>query len=112
MIDPALVPEVVSQVTVGEVIKAVGFIVAIAGAILYIRKLVRPTWRAFSNFLEDWNGEPERPGVAGRPGVMERLEKLERLSLDVHHEVKPNGGNSMNDKVTRIDKRGTHEGIR
>jgi hypothetical protein len=105
-IDPSMMPEVVSQVTVGEIVKGIAFLVGATGAVVYIRRVTRPTWQAFVNFLEDWNGEPKRPGVQSRPGVMERLERLESLSLEVHHEIKPNGGNSMNDKVTRIDKRG------
>lgn len=64
------------------------------------------------DFLDDWNGEPARPGKDAEPGVMERLQVLEDkqdeqgdLIDDMHHELKPNGGSSMNDRLTRVEKR-------
>ena len=50
-----------------------------AGALLY-RYVFRPAWRfirAIQDFLRGWNGEEERPGVKKRPGVLERLERIE-----------------------------------
>lgn len=66
---------------------------AIAGALLAVAGLLALAGRAVSwvlrtvrrlgEFLEDWNGEAARPGVAGRLGVMERLDRIEaRLPLD------------------------------
>lgn len=48
-----------------------------------------------SDFLDDWNGQSERAGVAGRPGVMERLDRIE-------HELTVNGGTSVKDTVNEI----------
>lgn len=50
----------------------------------------RALLRQILDFLEDWNGRPARPGDAGRPGAMQRLEQLEN-----------NGGSSMKDTVER-----------
>lgn len=62
--------------------------------------VTRPFWmavhRAFTrwqDFLDDWFGEPGRPGQAARPGAMERLSQLEA-----------NGGSSLRDSVNRIEK--------
>lgn len=78
-------------------------------------------WKIMRNtrqMAEDWRGEPARPGVAARPGVMERLLSLDtgqselrseqviiREQLEVvHHEVRPNGGASIKDQLTRLDE--------
>lgn len=65
----------------------------------------------FIQFLDDWNGEAARPGIAPeRLGVMARLSKLEassarveQSSARVEYEVKPNGGASMKDQIDRIE---------
>ena len=57
------------------------YIVAVGGALAAIAKwVVIPVARMVrrvAQFLEDWLGEPERPGDPGRAGVMERLARLE-----------------------------------
>lgn len=58
--------------------------------VLYDR--VAPVYRKIDNFLDDWSGQPERPGVPRQSGVMERLSQLEH-----------NGGASIKDSVTRIE---------
>ena len=61
------------------------------------RKAIRPVLKFVSEFRDDWRGTPARPGVRARPGVMERLENIES-------QVKPNGGQSMHDAVSRIEQ--------
>lgn len=53
-------------------------IVLIVAALLLARAArgVLPGLRKLSRFLDDWQGEPDRPGVPGRPGVMEQLSAL------------------------------------
>lgn len=55
---------------------------AAGGAAEVVRRWVvcpmRRMWREVREFLSDWRGEPTRPGVPGRPGVMRRLEQIER----------------------------------
>lgn len=59
--------------------------------------------RQFLQFLEDWRGEPPRPGFDGRPGIPERLARVER-------EVTTNSGSSLKDAVRRIEQCLTERG--
>ena len=72
---------------------------AIVTPVVVIFRWAHPIAKQLTNFLEDWFGEPERPGVAAKPGVLLRLVKIER-------ELKPNGGTSMRDAVNRMEKTG------
>src|SRR5262245_41712260 len=61
--------------------------------------------------VDDWRGEPDRPGVPGRPGVMVQLaelrsvlvsEQLARRSIEkrldaIEAQLKRNGGGSLRD---------------
>lgn len=76
---------------------ALGYLLLIGalGAALAVlgKYVVRPLMRVhggLSDFLEDWNGRPDRPGVKGHPGAMVRLAQLEN-----------NGGRSIKDTVER-----------
>lgn len=55
-----------------------GALAGVAGTAAAHQLRARTRWRAFDEFLADWNGVPDRPGVRGRPGVMVRLDSLER----------------------------------
>lgn len=66
-----------------------------AGAI-WLGRVVARTGRAVVDMHDDWKGEPARPGVRGRLGVMERLDRIEK-------ELQPNGGSSMRDAVNRVE---------
>ena len=46
-------------------------------AIFHLFRSILRAWRKVDAFLDDWNGEEERPGVPARPGVMERLSTVE-----------------------------------
>jgi hypothetical protein len=64
----------------------------------------RWVWRIMmrtSRFMDDYFGEPARPGVAERPGVMARLQRVEKIATDVRAETRPNGGHSLRDVVHR-----------
>ena len=64
----------------------------------------RVVWRIASRttrFLDDYFGEAPRAGQPARPGVMARLQALERTLADVRAETKPNGGHSMRDVMHR-----------
>lgn len=59
----------------------------------------------FSHFLDDWFGEPERPGFSARPGVPERLGQVEsRLETveDSTAQLKRNGGSHLADAIDRL----------
>jgi hypothetical protein len=59
-------------------------------------KPLRTTMERFRLFAEDWSGEPGRPGVAERPGMMVRMAAVEA-------EFKPNHGGSMRDSLNRLE---------
>jgi hypothetical protein len=96
--------------------------VAVSGSILLtgvawgVRKAVKLSHR-MGDFLDDFMGKPARPGVSATPGVMVRLSTIEAKQETlmrhvtvvqeqvavVHHEVRPNEGESMKDQLTRLD---------
>jgi hypothetical protein len=67
--------------------------------------LGRKLWRGFrrtQDFLDDWAGHEERPGVIARPGVMERLQSVEYMLTEVRGQIFPNGGTSMRDDLNAV----------
>jgi hypothetical protein len=84
----------------------VAALVAFAGLILGVLGwLLRGVWRLFrrgDQFLEDWNGIAADPGHERRPGVMERLVRLEHNMADIQEQVHLNSGHSMRDEVQQI----------
>lgn|SRR5574341_1680439 len=88
------------------VLQFAGALVLVGAAVAVIIKAVKwmvSTLKKINEFLEDWRGEDERPGYPRRKGVLERLVDLEREMNKVVHEVQPNSGNSLKDKVNRIE---------
>ncbi|MFM9590686.1 hypothetical protein ACKI16_29290 [Streptomyces scabiei] len=88
---------------------AVSLVLAVGtGAWRIVRFLVRLGKRV-EQYLTDWYGEPERPGVPARPGVLVRLQGVEsdltginaRLTR-LEHEMQPNSGTSLRDAVDRL----------
>lgn len=84
-------------------------ILAVVAALTALARKVWPFARKFVHFIDDWFGEPERDGVAGRPGVMARLAAIDEHGrrtddrLDaIEHELKPNSGKSLHDKVAQV----------
>lgn len=104
-------PESIKQITLGQILVVLVFLVAVISLFLWVASKIKPFSTGLRNFLEDWNGVPPRPGVDRRPGVMERLDKLEETTAEVKHEIKPNRGGSLADEIYRIgDKVGTKHG--
>lgn len=70
-------------------VAALSAVIALLAALhRYVVRPVLTLARRTSEFLEDWNGTPARPGVPHRPGAMARLAQLEN-----------NGGTSVKDSV-------------
>lgn len=66
-------------------------------------RVLRPMWKGIREFLRDWHGEPPRPGFAGVPGVMIRIQTVEDTVKFLKAEVSPNSGTSMKDTVNRVE---------
>lgn len=63
-------------------------------------------WRVgqrVTHFMDDYFGEPARPGQKSRPGAMERLENVESITESILHEVRLNSGQSIKDVVNRTE---------
>jgi hypothetical protein len=82
-----------------------GGIVVVVGGVVALIRWLRHHLGGLADFINDWHGEPARPGVQPRPGVMERLAGIENRLTDVEHELKPNSGKSLRDAVNRVDAR-------
>ncbi|WP_370375524.1 hypothetical protein [Micromonospora sp. HM5-17] len=102
---------------------AVAAVTGAAAGVVWIGRGALRWGRRIAHMVDDLTGEPARPGVPARPGLMERIGTIEgrldgldgrldgldaRLGcLDgrlaaVEHELRPNSGSSLHDKVTRL----------
>jgi hypothetical protein len=66
---------------------------------------LRSAWRILrqtAHFLDDWRGEPQRDGLAAKPGVMARLQDLTDDVATVRAQVFPNAGTSLRDAVDKV----------
>lgn len=85
----------------------VAALAALAGVLLGVLTWwARVLWHGFrraDQFLEDWNGVSADKGHQARPGVMERLARLENRVNDVQSQVHLNSGHSLRDVVTRTE---------
>jgi hypothetical protein len=59
----------------------IGVLGPIGAGCVYLLAKVSGPWGRFLDMLEDWHGEQPRPGYEGRPGVMVRLDILEKRAL-------------------------------
>lgn len=80
------------------------------GILVYIAVKIFPVIRKFVAFVNDVAGEEARPGTPARPGLFERLSRIESVQQDmvkkvnvVHHEMFPNSGKSLRDQNNRIE---------
>lgn len=72
-------------------------------AVWAVRK-VAPVLRKLGHLVDDLVGEPARPGVAARPGLMERMTAVEDKTEIIRHEMFPNSGKSLRDKLDQTSE--------
>lgn len=77
-------------------------LITILGTLVTLGKWSYRQFKAIDSLLEDWNGEPSRPGVPGRLGVMERLDSIEKKVNSAAFNSRPNHGTSAYDEHTRL----------
>ena len=72
---------------------AAALVVLVLAALLLMRlgKWLLPGLRKMGRFLDDWQGEPDRPGVPGRPGVMEQLSTLRDEQIATREQMTVDG---------------------
>ena len=83
----------------GTIAAACAALAALSAFARFVYKLARRT----GHFLDDWNGEAQRPGQPGRPGVLEQLASVQEEQARVSHELQTNGGSSLKDAVKRVE---------
>lgn len=79
-------------------------VITIVGALIACARWAYQQVCSLQNLLEDWHGEKERPGVPGRLGVMERLNRIEKTVNSAAFNSQPNHGTSAYDEHTRLLK--------
>ena len=91
--------------TITQYILLIGAIVTSLTAIGIATKKLLFLVKRFIHFLDDYFGEEARPGFEGRPGMQERLHKMEDELACISFEMRPNHGTSIKDAINRIEKR-------
>lgn len=80
------------------------YVTAAAGSVSGLIAVVTPFWRkirSISHLIDDWQGEPARPGVPERKGVMVRLQEIEDRVMSTEYHVRPNHGGSSHDNMMK-----------
>lgn len=94
------VPALDAVLVWGSVVTAV---VGVLAALWRAARRARRVAHRVEEFIDDWQGVPPRAGVEGRPGVMQRLADIEHRVEAIAAEVRPNGGSSLRDAVSRVE---------
>lgn len=77
-------------------------VVALAAFTVWLARLLWRTLQRTIHLLDDYFGQPD--AQPPRTGVMTRLAELEKIARTIRAETQPNGGSSMRDSVSRIER--------
>lgn len=83
MFDGSDLPEFIQAITVGNLVTWI----ALAFSVWLILKRIAPVVKKLADTLDDFHGEPARPGVKRRPGIMERLGDQDKTLGDIASKV-------------------------
>ncbi|WP_284576871.1 hypothetical protein [Streptomyces sp. 2P-4] len=78
-----------------------GALAGVSGLVAVLVRFARAaarTWERVDQFVDDWYGQPERAGVPARPGVLERVARIEQ-------ELCPDEGGSLRAAVDEANRR-------
>lgn len=112
-----IMQDFVQDVTIGQLVIAA----AICGSAWALIRKLGPGLVRLVHMLDDFQGEPARPGVQARPGMLERMSTMEAATrgvadgqviltrqmtvvVDSVAQLSPNGGSTMRDSIARIEK--------
>lgn len=74
----------IAAIDIVQWVVILGILVTLA---IRINKLIYPVWHKLEQMANDFAGEPERPGVPAKPGIMERIAKLEQLVAELSDKI-------------------------
>lgn len=83
--DAASDHNLLTDLTIGQLL---GMAVTVAAVVAIIVK-INPLMKKLNQFFGDWFGEPERPGVEGRLGAMERLSEQDKQIAEIKESIAP-----------------------
>ena len=75
------------DIAVTDIVQWVVILGVLVTLAIRINKLVYPVWHKLEQMANDFAGEPERPGVPAKPGIMERISKLEQLVAELSDKI-------------------------
>ena len=87
-----------THIDTGIIVGLITIIATLIGCARWVYQQVT----SLQDLLEDWHGEKPRPGVPGRLGVMERLDRIEKTVNSAAFNSRPNHGTSAYDEHTRL----------
>lgn len=76
-----------ADIAANDIVQWVVILGVLVTLAIRINKLVYPVWHKLEQMANDFAGEPERPGVPAKPGIMERITKLEQLVEELSDKI-------------------------
>jgi len=70
-------PNYIAEIRLGEIAIFIAFAFGAGVGLWRLIKPLRILAQSLGDLMDDWRGQPARPGVDAKPGVMERLKKLD-----------------------------------
>jgi hypothetical protein len=75
----------ITDLTIGQLLGIIATLIVIVTLI----RTINPIMKRLNNLLDDWFGEPPRPGVPERKGVMQRMEDQDEVLGHLRRRIEP-----------------------